>query len=88
MRSVLALWFIPAVLAAQAQPVQTNSTVTPMGRATMAERNGAWADAAAQYAVILKTQPASVGALIGLEHVLPKLDRRADYLPAARRRAR
>jgi thioredoxin-like negative regulator of GroEL len=52
-----------------------------MGRATMAERNGAYTDAAAQYAAILKTQPASLGALIGLEHVLPKLDRRAELIP-------
>jgi tetratricopeptide (TPR) repeat protein len=78
------LCLIPAMLAAQAQPVQTNSTLTPMGRALMAERNGSWADAAAQYESLLKTQPASLGALIGLEHVLPKLDRRADLLVLVR----
>ena len=70
---------IPLGLPAQAQV--TNSTSTPLGRATMAERNGAYADAAAQYAAILKTQPANLGALIGMEHVLPKLDRRADLTP-------
>ena len=48
---------------AQAQPNQTNSTTTPLGRALMAERNGAYGDAATQYATILKTQPANVGAL-------------------------
>ena len=65
----------PIALAAQAQPAQSNSTTTPMGRATMAQRNGNWADAASQYSAVLKTQPASVGALIGMEQVLPKLDR-------------
>ena len=72
---------IPVGLAAQAQPNQTNSTATPLGRALMSERNGAYSDAATQYATVLKTQPASVGALIGMEHVLPKLDRRAELLP-------
>ena len=45
MKAIIAL-LLPAVLAAQAQPAQTNSTTTPMGRATMAERNGNWAEAA------------------------------------------
>ena len=80
----LLLLLVPAILAGQAQPVQTNSTVTPMGRATMAERNGNWPEAAVQYALILKTQPANVGALIGMEHVLPKLDRRAEIFSLLR----
>jgi len=75
---------LPAVLAAQAQPAQTNSTTTPMGRATMAERNGNFAEAASVYASILKTQPASLGALIGMEHVLPRLDRRAEMFQLLR----
>lgn len=74
--ALISLLLIPVGLPAQAQV--TNSTTTPMGRATMAERNGAYADAATQYAAILKTQPANLGALIGMEHVLPKLDRRAE----------
>jgi thioredoxin-like negative regulator of GroEL len=75
---VAAFLVVPTVLAAQAQP--TNSTATPMGRATMAERNGAYADAAVLYAAILQTQPATLGALIGMEHVLPRLDRRAELI--------
>lgn len=75
--ALVSLMLIPGTLPAQAQV--TNSTATPMGRATMAERNGAYADAAAQYAAILKTQPANLGALIGMEHVMPKLDRRAEF---------
>lgn len=71
---------LPVSLAAQAQPNQTNSTATPLGRALMAERNGAYADAATQYGFILKSQPANLGALVGMEHVLPKLDRRADLM--------
>ena len=77
---VLLVW--PALAAAQ---VQTNSTTTPLGRALMAERNGAYADAAIQYAAILKLQPASVGALLGMEHVLPRLDRRAELMPLVER---
>ena len=72
------------MLAAQAQPAQTNSTTTPMGRATMAERNGNFAEAASVYASILKTQPASLGALIGMEHVLPRLDRRPEMFQLLR----
>jgi len=75
---------LPRVAPGQAQPVTTNSTVTPMGRATMAERNGQWAEAATQYGAILKTSPANVGALIGMEHVLPKLDRRPELLALLR----
>jgi hypothetical protein len=78
---LLGLALVPGVLAAQAQPNQTNSTTTPLGRALMAERNGAYGDAATQYATILKTQPANVGALLGMEHVLPRLDRRAELVP-------
>ena len=81
-----AIWvlMLPAVLAAQAQPTQTNSTTTPMGRATMAERNGNWAEAASLYAAILKTQPANLGALIGMEHVLPRVDRRLEMFQLLR----
>jgi hypothetical protein len=75
------LIWIPALLVAQAQPIQTNSTSTPLGRALMAERNGAYADAARQYAGILQAQPANMGALLGMEHVLPRLDRRAELVP-------
>lgn len=75
---LIALVLLPAALPAQAQV--TNSTASPMGRATMAERNGAYADAAVQYGAILRTQPANLGGLIGMEHVLPKLDRRAELL--------
>ena len=78
------LFVLPVALAAQGQPAQTNRTVTPIGRATMAERNGNWAEAAAQYGAILKTQPASIGALIGMEKALPKLDRRAELFSLLR----
>lgn len=83
MRCLVGLAF-PVMLAAQAQPVQTNNTTTPMGRATMAERNGNWVEASALYATILKTQPASLGALIGMEHVLPRLDRRVEIFQLLR----
>jgi hypothetical protein len=66
--------------AGQAQPIATNSTLTPMGRAMMAERNGNWADAAAEYAAVLKREPANLGALVGMEHVMPRLDRRTELL--------
>jgi tetratricopeptide (TPR) repeat protein len=82
--ATLVLATTPQFATAQAQPIATNSTVTPMGRAAMFERNGAWGDAATQYAIVLKTQPASVGALIGMEHVLPRLDRRSELLPILR----
>lgn len=72
------------VAAGQAQPATTNSTLTPMGRAMMAERNGNWADAAAEYAAVLKREPANLGALVGMEHVLPRLDRRAELLELLR----
>ena len=81
-RALLIGWMvIPGAVTAQAQPNQTNSTATPLGRALMAERNGAYGDAATQYATILKTQPANIGALMGMEHVLPRLDRRAELVP-------
>ena len=83
MKAIIVL-LLPAMLAAQAQPAQTNSTTTPMGRATMAERNGNFAEAASVYASILKTQPASLGALIGMEHVLPRLDRRPEMFQLLR----
>ncbi|HEY4322018.1 MAG TPA: hypothetical protein VGM77_12680 [Gemmatimonadales bacterium] len=72
---------VPIAARAQLQ-VTTNSTLTPMGRAMMAERNGEYADAAAQYQAVLAKQPANLAALAGLEHVLPKLDRRADLVQA------
>ncbi len=83
MKAIIVL-MLPAMLAAQAQSAQTNSTTTPMGRATMAERNGNFAEAASVYASILKTQPASLGALIGMEHVLPRLDRRPEMFQLLR----
>ncbi|MGH7594411.1 MAG: tetratricopeptide repeat protein, partial [Gemmatimonadales bacterium] len=71
----------PCGLTGQVQPNRTNSTSTPLGRALMAERSGAYADAANQYAAVLKLQPANIGALAGMEHVLPRLDRRAELVP-------
>ncbi len=50
---------------------------TAVGRALEAERHGAWSDAAALYGGILQSQPANGAALTGMEHVLPKLGRRA-----------
>lgn len=58
--------------------ITTNSTATPMGRALMAERNGAYADAATVYGEILAHDPANVGALTGMSHVLPRLGRTAQ----------
>lgn len=72
---------VPAAVRAQLQ-VTPNSTLTPMGRAMMAERNGQYADAATQYNAMLATQPANLAALMGLEHVLPRLDRRAELVHA------
>ncbi|HEY4101992.1 MAG TPA: tetratricopeptide repeat protein [Gemmatimonadales bacterium] len=68
---------VPVVAAAQ---VQTNSTATPLGRGLMAERNGTYGDAAKIYQAILQTEPANVGALIGMEHVLPQLGRGPEML--------
>src|SRR5579862_2839890 len=68
---------VPGVLMAQATASNPN---TPLGRALMAEHNGAYGEAANQYAAILKTEPASLGALMGMEHVLPRLDRRGELV--------
>jgi tetratricopeptide (TPR) repeat protein len=73
------LFVASAPVGAVAQ-VQTNSTTTPLGRGLMAERNGAYGDAAKIYQAILKTEPANVGALIGMEHVLPQLGRGPEML--------
>ena len=63
-----------------AAQVTTNSTGSPLGRALMSERNGAWADAAKEYIAIIQDQPANVAALVGLEHVLPRLNRQAELI--------
>jgi hypothetical protein len=71
----LALLSWPVLLPAQ---LITNSTATPLGRGLMLERNGAFADAATQYALVLAAEPSNVDAVVGMSHVLPKLGRRAD----------
>ncbi|HEY3934085.1 MAG TPA: hypothetical protein VGL65_05650 [Gemmatimonadales bacterium] len=84
--ALIALAILGCVATGALAQVQTNSTITPLGRAIMAERNGAYGDAAAIYQSILKTQPANVGALIGMENVLPRIDR-ANELTALAQRA-
>lgn len=81
---LFAALLVPSMLSSQAQ-VTNNNTATPMGRAAMAERSGAYTEAAAQYLAILKTQPASLGALVGMEHVLPILGRRDSLIPLVRK---
>ena len=56
-----------------------------MSRGFELERLGRHADAATFYLVVLGADPANEAALLGLERVLPRLNRTTDLLAAARR---
>jgi hypothetical protein len=51
-----------------------------MTQALNLERRGAWNDAATLYLGLLRARPADADALMGLERVLPRADRRRDLI--------
>lgn len=75
---------ITVILPAQIIGVRAHDP-TALGRALDDERHGAYSDAAALYAEVLQSQPASAAALTGMEHVLPKLGRARDLDSLIRR---
>ena len=56
-----------------------------IGQGFELERAGRYADAAAVYLTTLRTDPANLPALLGLERVLPQLSRLAELLPLVQR---
>ena len=72
---VLALWAVPR--GATAQDV--------LGRAMDLEQAGQWSDAATLYRQVLAEEPASAGALLGLERVMAQPPQRDTVLAYARR---
>ena len=56
-----------------------------IGQGFELERAGRYADAAAVYLTTLRTDPANLPALLGLERVLPPLSRLAELLPLVQR---
>jgi len=56
-----------------------------IGQGFELERAGRYADAAAVYLTTLRTDPANLPALLGLERVLPPLSRVAELLPLVQR---
>ncbi|HYL22321.1 MAG TPA: hypothetical protein VEU74_11205 [Gemmatimonadales bacterium] len=56
-----------------------------IGQGFELERAGRYDQAASVYFATLRAEPASVSALLGLERVLPPLNRLAELLPAVRR---
>jgi hypothetical protein len=71
----LLCWAIPALAAAQQEP---------MSRAFDLERRGEYAAAAAAYRSVLAARPGDAAALLGLERVLLPLNRSADIIPTVR----
>src|SRR4029077_3756044 len=56
-----------------------------IGQGFELERAGRYDQAASVYFATLRAEPANVSALLGLERVLPPLNRLAELLPAVRR---
>src|SRR6266850_2063142 len=56
-----------------------------IGQGFELERGGRYADAASVYLTTLRTDPANLPALLGLERVLPSLSRVAELLPLVQR---
>ena len=56
-----------------------------IGQGFELERAGRYADAAGVYLTTLRTDPANLPALLGLERVLPQLSRLAELLPLVQR---
>jgi tetratricopeptide (TPR) repeat protein len=70
-----------ALLFARSLPAQT------IGQGFELERAGQYAQAAAIYLATLRADPTNLSALLGLERVLPPLNRLGELLPAAQRAA-
>src|SRR6266550_2561808 len=70
-----------ALLAARALPAQA------IGQGFELERAGQYDQAAAIYLATLRAEPTNLSALLGLERVLPPINRLGDLLPAAQRAA-
>src|SRR6266853_728970 len=69
------------VLAARSLPAQA------IGQGFELERSGQYEQAAAIYLATLRAEPTNISALLGLERVLPPLNRLGDLLPVAQRAA-
>src|SRR5438093_7061047 len=69
------------LLCAPALPAQA------IGQGFELERAGQYDQAAAIYLATLRAEPTNLSALLGLERVLPPLNRLGDLLPAAQRAA-
>src|SRR5437016_14566008 len=69
------------VLAARSLPAQA------IGQGFELERAGQYDQAAAIYLATLRAEPTNLSALLGLERVLPPINRLGDLLPAAQRAA-
>src|SRR5213592_1346520 len=69
------------LLCARALPAQA------IGQGFELERAGQYDQAAAIYLATLRAEPTNLSALLGLERVLPPLNRLGDLLPAAQRAA-
>src|SRR5256885_10759038 len=68
------------ILAARVLPSQA------IGQGFELERAGQYEQAAAMYLAALRADPTNLPALLGLERVLPPLNRLGELLPAAQRR--
>src|SRR5881628_2938873 len=69
------------VLAARSLPAQA------IGQGFELERSGQYEQAAAIYLATLRAEPTNISALLGLERVLPPLNRLGELLPVAQRAA-
>ncbi|HEX3927131.1 MAG TPA: hypothetical protein VHW65_03980 [Gemmatimonadales bacterium] len=87
MKRIAAIFAITLAAALRPLPAQSapglrlSGDTNAVSRALAAERAGATAEAARQYAIALQQQPANGTALMGLERALPRLDRRSELLP-------
>src|SRR3989442_1750938 len=79
-RSLLALCLV-LLLAARVLPAQA------IGQGFELERAGQYEQAAAIYLATLRADPTNLSALLGLERVLPPLNRLGELLPVAQRAA-
>src|SRR2546425_8550838 len=79
-RSLLVLCSV-ALLAARSLPAQA------IGQGFELERSGQYEQAAAIYLATLRAEPTNISALLGLERVLPPLNRLGELLPVAQRAA-
>ena len=76
------LWLSPLLIVGLLLPASLWSQQPGLTRALDLERRGDYAAAAQAYRAVLKTRPADVSALLGLERSLLPLSRSAEMLPA------